>query len=75
MKVPPLSDPRWTEFVQGQRNYQLKCLASRIMYGQVKLLAHRDPAQAIRLAQEYFAKNETLAADDLRIIFERESNG
>jgi hypothetical protein len=39
------------------------------MYGQVRLIAKRDPTQAIRLAYEYFHKNEALAADDLRLIF------
>ncbi len=53
----------------------MKCLASRIMYGQVKLLAKRDPAQAIRLAHEYFQKNEALAADDLRMVFGPEQHG
>jgi hypothetical protein len=75
MKVPPPTDPRWSDFVQGRTDYQLKCLASRIMYGQVKLLAQRDPGQAIRLAHEYFSKNEMLAAEDLRVVFERGSHG
>ncbi len=75
MKVPPTTDPRWNEFVRCERDYPMKCLASRIMYGQVKLLAKRDPAQAIRLAYEYFKKNEALAADDLRMIFGPEPHG
>ncbi|HEY5956344.1 MAG TPA: hypothetical protein VIV60_07330 [Polyangiaceae bacterium] len=75
MKVPPTSDPRWNDFVQGKNEYTLKCLASRIMYGQAKLLAQRDPGQAIRLAYEYFQKNEALAAEDLTTVFERGSNG
>lgn len=75
MKVPPTTDPRWNDFVQGRREYPLKCLASRIMYGQVKLVAQRDTAQAIRLAYEYFQKNEALAADDLRVVFELGNNG
>lgn len=53
----------------------MKCLASRIMYGQVKILAKRDAAQAIRLAYEYFQKNEALAADDLRMVFGPEKHG
>jgi hypothetical protein len=75
MKVPPTTDPRWAEFVKGRRDYPLKCLASRIMYGQAKILAQRDPAQAIRLAYEYFQKNEALAAEDLRMVFGQGSNG
>jgi hypothetical protein len=75
MKVPPITDPRWAEFIAGQRNYPLKCLASRIMYGQVKLLAQRDPTQAISLAYEYFQRNQALAAEDLRTIFERGLDG
>jgi len=74
MKPPPINDPRWGNFVQSEREYPLKCLASRIMYGQVKLIAKRDPDQAIRLAYEYFQKNEALAADDLRLVFP-EQNG
>ena len=69
MKVPPATDPRWAEFVRSERELPLKCLASRIMYGQVKIVARRDPNLAIRLAYEYFLKNEVLAADDLRIVF------
>jgi len=75
MKVPPLTDPHWAVFVQGHREYPLKCLASRIMYGQVKILAQRDPQQAIRLAHEYFLKNETLAAEDLQTVFGGGPNG
>lgn len=75
MRVPPTTDPRWNDFVQGRREYPLKCLASRIMYGQVKLVAQRDPAQAIRLAFEYFQKNEALAAEDLLAVFESGKNG
>lgn len=66
--VPPPNDPRWTSFVQGRKDYSLKCLASRIMYGQAKLLAKRDPALAIKLAYEFFLKNESLASEDLRTI-------
>lgn len=74
-KVPPITDPRWSEFISGRRNYELKCLASRIMYGQVKLLAQRDPPHAVRMAYEYFQRNEALAAEDLRLIFESTSHG
>jgi hypothetical protein len=74
MKVPPINDPRWSAFVRCEKEYALKCLASRIMYGQVKVIAKRDPSQAIRLAYEYFQKNEALAADDLRMVFP-ERNG
>lgn len=71
MKVPAVIDPRWVDFVQGKRAYPLKCLASRIMYSQVRLVAKRDVPQAIRLAYEYFQKNEKLAAEDLRTIFQQ----
>lgn len=70
--VPPPSDPRWSEFVHGRKNFPFKCLASRIMYGQARVLAKRDPDQAVRLAYEYFLKNESLAGDDLRAIFDKE---
>ena len=69
MKVPPATDPRWNAFVRSEREFPLKCLASRIMYGQVKIVARRDPDLAIRLAYEFFQKNHLLAADDLRIVF------
>jgi len=71
MKVPAVIDPRWVDFVKGKRAYPLKCLASRIMYSQVRLVAKRDVIQAVRLAYEYFQKNEKLAADDLRAIFQQ----
>lgn len=71
MKVPAVIDPRWVDFVQAKRAYPLKCLASRIMYSQVRLVAKRDVPQAIRLAYEYFQKNEKLAAEDLRTIFQQ----
>jgi len=73
--VPPLSDPRWAEFVQGRRELPLKCLASRIMYGQAKLLAKRDTAMAVKLAYEYFLKNESLAYDDLQLVLGKEAHG
>ncbi len=73
--LPPLNDPRWTEFVQGQKDFNLKCLASRIMYGQAKILARRDPAQAVKLAYEYFLKNEALAAEDLKVILGKDHHG
>src|SRR5512133_1531231 len=66
MKVPPATDPRWGEFVQCSRDYRFKCLASRIMLGQVRLLAQRDPKRAAQLAYEFFVKNESLAAEDLQ---------
>jgi hypothetical protein len=69
MKVPPATDPRWNEFVRSEREFQLKCLASRIMHGQVKIVARRDPELAIRLAYEFFQKNQVLAADDLCTVF------
>jgi hypothetical protein len=73
--LPPPNDPRWTEFVQGRKELQLKCLASRIMYGQARLLAKRDPNQAVRLAYEYFLKNETLAAEDLKLVLGKDPHG
>jgi hypothetical protein len=39
------------------------------MYGQARVLAKRDPEQAIQLAYEYFLKNQSLAADDLVAVF------
>jgi len=73
--VPPLSDPRWTDFVTGRHDYQFSCLASRIMYGQVKILARRDPAHAIRMAWDYFHRNEKLAAGDIQAVFGSEPHG
>ena len=75
MKVPPATDPRWNAFVRSERAFPLKCLASRIMYGQVKIVARRDPDLAIRLAYEFFEKNQVLAAEDLRIVFGPEQHG
>jgi len=45
------------------------------MYGQVKIVARRDPELAIRLAYEFFQKNQVLAADDLRTVFGPEQHG
>ncbi len=75
VKVPPASDPRWNEFVTGRRAYQFSCLASRIMYGQVKILAKRDPARAILLAWDYFNRNAKLAAQDIQAVFGSEAHG
>jgi hypothetical protein len=75
MKLPPLTDPCWADFIRGDRDYPFKCLASRIMYGQVKVVGQRDPAHAIRLAYEYFQRNEALAAEDLQIVFGHEHPG
>jgi hypothetical protein len=75
MKIPPATDPRWNAFIRSEREFPLKCLASRIMYGQVRIVARRDPDLAIRLACEYFQKNQVLAADDLRTVLGPESHG
>jgi hypothetical protein len=39
------------------------------MYGQARVLAKRDPEQAIRLAYDYFQRNQGLAAEDLVAVF------
>jgi hypothetical protein len=45
------------------------------MYGQAKLLAKRDTAMAVKLAYEYFLKNESLAYDDLQLVLGKEAHG
>ena len=75
MKLPPITDPRWDNFIKGSSEFQFSCLASRIMYGQVRILARRDPEQAKLMAWDYFQRNEKLAAQDLQAVFGSEAHG
>jgi len=69
--VPPETDPRWVNFVTNTRDYELSCLATRIMHGQVKLIARKDVDMAVRVAREFFIRNELLASEDLRAVMGR----
>lgn len=73
MAVPTKSDPRWRDLVSGKKNVQFTGLATRIFFTRVRLMGSKpDDAsvqQAIALAHEFFTKNETSAAEDLRLAF------
>jgi hypothetical protein len=73
MAVPAKTDPRWRDLVSGKKNVQFTGLATRICFTRVRLIGGKpDDAsvqQAITLAFDFFTKNETAAAEDLRLAF------
>jgi hypothetical protein len=75
--IPPKSDPRWRLLVLGNREYQLKGLASRMMLTRVRLMGSRHDerslAEAIDTAYDFFARNLEAVRDDIQTIFDEPS--
>ena len=76
MDVPSKSHPAWQAIVTGNKTYQLKFLAAKILLGRLTRAVKEDPSSgniAASIDQLYaiFANNVNMPSvqDDLKTIF------
>jgi hypothetical protein len=74
MEIPPKTDPRWRNLVQGTQTYQIKGLATRMLVTRVRLMGSRKDETAIReaisAAFDFFSKNLESTRADIDAIFQ-----
>ena len=73
MLLPEKEDPRWLDFVQGRRKYELESLAARMLVTRLRLRTMRGEEEVVRLAidaaWEFFVRNEGTTQADVKAIF------
>jgi hypothetical protein len=72
--LPAKTDPKWTKFVTNLPTLQVTNLPARMLVNRLKLKLGMGSTDAIRkeiidAAYEFFSKNETAVADDIKKIF------
>lgn len=75
--LPPKTHPRWKALVLGKVSGPFSLLATQFFITRVTTRARIDPSagnieQLIDQAYSFFSKNEILARNDIRAIFEQE---
>lgn len=72
--IPPVNDPHWEPLVKGTKQYAFKLLALKILMGRIVASTKKDPssdnvAKCINEVRAFFVKNETIAQNDINLIF------
>lgn len=70
--IAPASDPRWRTLVIGERQFEYRCLALRIMMIRIRGAYQRDATALQSLVLElrqFFVANFRFAASDYASIF------
>jgi hypothetical protein len=70
--IAPESDPRWRTLVSGERKFEYRCLALRIMMIRIRGTYERDASSLQALVAElrqFFVANLRFAAPDYESIF------
>lgn len=75
--LPPKTHPRWKALVLGKVKGPFSLLATQFFVTRVTSRARIDPSaesieQLIEQAYSFFSKNEALAQNDIRVIFDEE---
>ena len=71
--VPPVSDPRWTQYLDNLNRVLLKNLVTKLLSTRLRMMNWQQSEEkkqaAIAVAYEFFVKNEAGIADDMQLIF------
>jgi hypothetical protein len=72
--VPPKTDAKWKKFVTNIGSIEAANLPTRMLLSRLRLRVGANPTEAgrqevIHSAWEFFSKNETTVADDIKKIF------
>lgn len=72
--VPPVTDSRWYDLIQGRKSYNFHLLSLKIMMSRILLKAKQDPSPqnitlCIHEVHDFFLKNEKIGQKDLQQIF------
>ena len=72
--LPPKTSSIWKEIVLGQKQFQFKFLAAKILMSRILLSTKNDPSpqnidRCINEVYVFFVKNEKIAQYDIQQIF------
>jgi hypothetical protein len=72
--LPPKTDPKWNKFLTNLPTVQVSNLPARMLINRLKLKLGMGSGDASRKeiidsAYEFFSKNETAMAEDIKKIF------
>ena len=71
--VPPISDPRWTQFLTKINTSPLNNLVTKMLSTRIRLMnwqqSEARKQEAIAAAYDFFVKNEAILANDVKLIF------
>lgn len=77
--IPPKSDPLWKKIILEDEVYNFHALPTKMLMMRVKLLARdRTPQkvdEAIDVAYDFFSKNSKVVVQDIKLLFEKLSEG
>jgi hypothetical protein len=73
--VPPKSDRKWQRFLDHISTVEVSNLSTRMLVNRLKLKIAFEPTAAVKaaaldMAHDFFCKNESAVADDIKRIFE-----
>jgi predicted ATP-dependent Lon-type protease len=76
--LPPKEHPRWREIVTRNGDISLHALATKMVMTRVKTVIGKEPSEdkvqeAITIAYDFFKKNEFAVADDIELLFGKET--
>jgi hypothetical protein len=74
VEIPPVSDPRWLELVNGSIPFEPTALAARMLFTHVTRCIEHDPSSPnvdhwVSELRGYFVKYEAVSGPELKRIF------
>jgi hypothetical protein len=71
--IPPKADPRWGWLIANTREIPFTKLATKMLMTRLRIMECETNGtrkhEAIDAAYEFFAKNEAIVKDDIKLIF------
>jgi hypothetical protein len=71
--VPPVSDPRWAQFLTRINTIPLNNLVTKMLSTRIRSMNWQQSEirkrEAIAAAYDFFVKNEVIVANDVKLIF------
>lgn len=72
--IPPITDPKWQTLISNVESIPVTNLATKFLISRLKLLTTFEKSEAtkqkgIKLAYDFFVKNESIVKDDIKLIF------
>jgi len=72
--IPSKTDPRWKALISNAESIPVTNLATKFMMSRLKLIttfenSEATKQEAIKLAYDFFVKNESTVKNDIKLIF------
>jgi hypothetical protein len=72
--IPPITDPKWQTLISNVGSIPVTNLATKFLISRLKLLttfekSEETKQEGIKLAYDFFVKNESIVKDDIKLIF------